>query len=54
MVPPRHCDAGGHHLCFVVDDVDEAVVSLRTVDGVTILGGTKEVASGRMQGSKWT
>ena len=27
--PPRHCDAGGHHLCFVVDDVDEAIAVLQ-------------------------
>ena len=26
---PRHSDAGGHHLCFVVDDVDQAIAVLR-------------------------
>ena len=26
---PRHSDRGGHHLCFVVDDVDEAIAHLR-------------------------
>ena len=30
---PRHSDAGGHHLCFVVDDVDEAVAVLRDMPG---------------------
>ena len=33
---PRHSDAGGHHLCFVVDDVDEAVAVLRTIPGVRV------------------
>ena len=26
---PRHSDGGGHHLCFVVDDVDQAVAPPR-------------------------
>lgn len=53
---PRHSDAGGHHLCFVVDDVDEAVAALRGIPGVRILGGRKEVAgdSPRVAGTRWT
>ena len=27
---PRHSDRGGHHLCLIVDDVDDAVAHLRT------------------------
>ena len=41
---PRHSDAGGHHLCFVVDDVDEAIAVLRDIPGVRLLGDRKEVA----------
>ena len=53
---PRHSDAGGHHLCFVVDDVDEAVAVLRSIPGVRVLGDRKEVAgdSPRVAGNRWT
>lgn len=53
---PRHTDAGGHHLCFIVDDVDEAVAVLRNIPGVRVLGGRKEVAgdSLRVAGTRWT
>jgi catechol 2,3-dioxygenase-like lactoylglutathione lyase family enzyme len=53
---PRHSDAGGHHLCFVVDDVDEAVAILRGIPGVRVLGDRKEVAgdSPRVAGNRWT
>lgn len=53
---PRHSDAGGHHLCFVVDDVDEAVAVLREIPGVRLLGDRKEVAgdSPRVAGNRWT
>lgn len=52
---PRHSDAGGHHLCFVVDDVDEAVAVLREIPGVRLLGDRKEVAgdSPRVAGNRW-
>jgi catechol 2,3-dioxygenase-like lactoylglutathione lyase family enzyme len=52
---PRHSDAGGHHLCFVVDDVDEAVAVLARVPGVRILGARKEVGgdSPRVAGNRW-
>ncbi len=52
---PRHSDAGGHHLCFVVDDVDEAVAVLRDMPGVRVLGHRKEVAgdSPRLAGNRW-
>lgn len=54
--PPRHSDAGGHHLAFVVDDVDEAVAVLRAIPGVRVLGDRKEVAgdSPRVAGNRWT
>ena len=53
---PRHSDAGGHHFCFVVDDVDEAVTVLREIPGVRLLGDRKEVAgdSPRVAGNRWT
>lgn len=53
---PRHSDAGGHHLCFVVDDVDQAIAALRTIPGVRVLGDRKEVAgdSPRVAGNRWT
>ena len=56
LVPPRHCDAGGHHLCFVVDDVDEACAYLRSVEGVRVLGDVKQVGedSSIVRGTRWT
>ena len=53
---PRHSDAGGHHLCFVVDDVDQAIAVLRDIPGVRLLGDRKEVAgdSPRVAGNRWT
>lgn len=52
---PRHSDAGGHHLSFVVADVDEAVAALRDIPGVRILGHRKEVAgdSPSVAGNRW-
>lgn len=52
---PRHSDRGGHHLCFVVDDVDVALEHLRHVPGVRILGERKEVAgdSPSVAGNRW-
>ncbi|RAX21318.1 MULTISPECIES: VOC family protein [unclassified Actinomyces] len=52
---PRHCDRGGHHLCFVVDDVDAAVAHLKTIEGVRILGERKEVGadSPLVAGNRW-
>jgi catechol 2,3-dioxygenase-like lactoylglutathione lyase family enzyme len=37
---PRNCDVGGHHLGFRVPDLEAAVVQLRTVPGVRVLGET--------------
>lgn len=53
---PRHSDRGGHHLCFVVDDVDEAIAHLRTIPGVRVLGERKEVGpdSPLVGGNRWT
>jgi len=53
---PRHSDRGGHHLCFVVDDVDAAIAHLGTIPGVRILGGRKEVGpdSPSVAGNRWT
>jgi catechol 2,3-dioxygenase-like lactoylglutathione lyase family enzyme len=53
---PRHSDRGGHHLCFVVDDVDLAIAHLARVPDVRILGGRKEVGvdSPFVAGNRWT
>ena len=53
---PRHSDRGGHHLCFAVEDVDEAVAHLTQIPGVRILGGRKEVGqdSPSVAGNRWT
>ncbi len=53
---PRPSDAGGHHLAFVVADVDEAVARLAELPGVRILGQVKQVASDspRVAGNRWT
>jgi catechol 2,3-dioxygenase-like lactoylglutathione lyase family enzyme len=53
---PRHSDRGGHHLCFVVDDVDQAIAHLDTIPGVRVLGGRKEVGSDSpsVAGNRWT
>jgi catechol 2,3-dioxygenase-like lactoylglutathione lyase family enzyme len=53
---PRHSDRGGHHLCFVVDDVDDAIDHLSRIPGVQILGERKEVAgdSPTVAGNRWT
>ncbi len=53
---PRLSDRGGHHLCLVVDDVDDAVEHLRGIAGVRVLGGRKEVGgdSPAVAGNRWT
>lgn len=53
---PRHSDAGGHHLCFSVADVDAAIDVLGRWPGVRVLGDRKEVAgdSPRVAGNRWT
>ena len=53
---PRHSDAGGHHLCFSVADVDAAIDALGQWPGVRVLGDRKEVAgdSPRVAGNRWT
>lgn len=52
---PRASDAGGHHLCFVVDDVDDVVATIAGLDGVDILGTRKEVGgdSPAVAGNRW-
>lgn len=53
---PRHSDRGGHHLCFVVDDVDAAIAHLDTIPNVRVLGDRKEVGpdSPLVAGNRWT
>lgn len=52
---PRASDAGGHHLCFVVDDVDDVVTAIEDLAGIEILGARKEVAgdSPAVAGNRW-
>jgi catechol 2,3-dioxygenase-like lactoylglutathione lyase family enzyme len=52
---PRASDAGGHHLCFVVDDVDDVVDAIADLRGIEILGARKEVAgdSPAVAGNRW-
>lgn len=52
---PRAHDAGGHHLAFEVDDVDEALAVLCTIPGVRPLGHRKEVGadSPSVAGNRW-
>ncbi|ALG30343.1 glyoxalase [Glutamicibacter halophytocola] len=52
---PRASDAGGHHLCFVVDDVDDVVTAINRHPSIEILGHRKEVAgdSPSVAGNRW-
>jgi catechol 2,3-dioxygenase-like lactoylglutathione lyase family enzyme len=52
---PRASDAGGHHLCFVVDDVDDVVDAIAGQASVEVLGHRKEVAgdSPAVAGNRW-
>jgi catechol 2,3-dioxygenase-like lactoylglutathione lyase family enzyme len=53
---PRHSDRGGHHLCFVVDDVDQAIAHLDKIPTVRVLGRRKEVGSDSpsVASNRWT
>lgn len=52
---PRASDAGGHHLCFVVNDVDDVVAAIADLPGIDVLGARKEVAgdSPAVAGNRW-
>ncbi|QLD12784.1 VOC family protein [Microbacterium oleivorans] len=52
---PRASDAGGHHLCFVVNDVDDVVAAIGDLPGIDVLGARKEVAgdSPAVAGNRW-
>ncbi|QYB00313.1 VOC family protein (plasmid) [Rhodococcus sp. USK10] len=51
---PRMSDAGGHHLCFVVDDVDDVVDALKRHSNLRILGSRKEVnGDSPVAGNRW-
>jgi glyoxylase I family protein len=49
-VPPRNCDAGGHHLALRVDDVDKAAAYLAT-KGCTVQN-IIEISEGPLAGKK--
>ena len=44
LTPPKNSDVGGNHIAFYVDDMDEAVSYLETIEGVTLLGTPTPVA----------
>lgn len=52
---PRPNDVGGHHLGFVVDDVDDVVRAIEALPDVEILGHRKEVGgdSPAVAGNRW-
>lgn len=52
---PRASDAGGHHLCFVVEDVDAVVEAIAEHPSVEVLGHRKEVGgdSPAVAGNRW-
>ena len=52
QVPPRNCDAGGHHLAFYVDDFSAALTYLRNSD-VRVLGEPTVRSSGPSAGQTW-
>lgn len=51
-VQPRNSDVGGHHLAFYVDDIDAAVVYLKT-RGVRVLGKPTVRTAGPSAGQSW-
>ncbi|EKT78295.1 glyoxalase/bleomycin resistance protein/dioxygenase [Rhodococcus opacus M213] len=51
---PRPSDAGGHHLCFVVDDVDDVIKAIKQHPSIRVLGSRKEVAGDSpVAGNRW-
>jgi len=53
-VTARNCDPGGHHLGFLVDDIDAAVAALDTIEGVTVLGTVSTLPGGHpLAGRRW-
>ncbi|MGN6446603.1 VOC family protein [Amnibacterium sp.] len=48
---PRNSDIGGHHLAFYVDDLDDAVASLRE-QGVRVMG-EPTASSNASAGQRW-
>ncbi|MDY7105618.1 MAG: VOC family protein [Actinomycetota bacterium] len=49
----RNCDAGGHHLGLVVEDVDAAASALAAVDGVTVLDGPNDMTDEHGRHRRW-
>lgn len=50
---PSPADIGGHHLCVVVDDFDEAVAALRERPDVRVYGDGGKLGLGRHAGGRW-
>jgi catechol 2,3-dioxygenase-like lactoylglutathione lyase family enzyme len=50
---PSPADVGGHHLCVVVDDFDEAVAMLRDRPDVRVYGDGGRLGLGRHAGARW-
>lgn len=49
---PRNSDVGGWHIAFYVEDMDAALLALRT-HGVSIQSGPVEMTEGPSQGLSW-
>lgn len=49
---PRNHDAGGHHLAFYVDDIDQGVAYLKE-HGLRILGDIVHMEEGPSKGLSW-
>lgn len=50
--PPRNSDVGGWHIAFYVDDMEQALIALKT-HGVTIQSGPVEMTEGPSAGLSW-
>lgn len=50
----RNCDPGGHHIGFLVYDIDWAADALAAVDGIRILGAVSQLPNGHpLAGRRW-
>jgi catechol 2,3-dioxygenase-like lactoylglutathione lyase family enzyme len=50
---PRASDVGGHHLCLVVDDLDDVIERLRTYPNLRVMAGPNLLTIGPYAGGSW-
>jgi catechol 2,3-dioxygenase-like lactoylglutathione lyase family enzyme len=50
---PRNSDWGGHHLAFLVEDIDAETARLAAHPGVRVLGEVGTVEAGPIKGTRW-